>query len=134
MKFVKVVIAIFVIIVLVNLIITILSVNNSPIVFLSGDNIENIENLWEIRGQIGDILSGHFAALAFFAVAFSIILQNESNKHMKKSIDKQEESLIQQSKALKIQSNSLEAQIRELQESRKGSKKQTEEFLLTILI
>ena len=85
---------------------------------------------WAIRGQIGDIMSGHFSALAFLAVALSIIYQSEANQQMRKSIDKQEEALVQQGAALTVQSDSLKAQIEELQESRKESSKQTEEFFI----
>jgi len=78
---------------------------------------------WAMRGQMGDILSGHFSALAFLAVALSVFLQNEANRQMKLS-------LVQQSKALEVQSESLKAQIEELQQSRKESERQTEEFFI----
>ena len=74
-------------------------------------------NTWAIRGQIGDILAGHFSALAFFAIALSIYFQSEGNKQIKDS--------------LTIQSKALEAQIKELQDSRKESEKQTEEFFIS---
>ncbi|MDD2791500.1 MAG: hypothetical protein PHU40_12670 [Sulfurimonas sp.] len=78
---------------------------------------------WAIRGQMGDILSGHFSALAFLAVALSVFLQNEANRQMKLAF-------VQQSEALVLQSKSLEAQIEELQQSRKESERQTEEFFI----
>ena len=45
---------------------------------------------WTERGQWGDMLSGHFSALAFLAVSYTIYLQ-------KKDLKNQEESLKNQS-------------------------------------
>jgi len=134
----------FACILLINLVWTVLSVDHSLMYFAStiGDNnsretIKDFKDSWAIRGQMGDILSGHFSALAFLAVAFSIILQNEANRKMQMSIEKQDKaleqqdrSLQQQSKALEVQSESLKAQIEELQQSRKESERQTEEFFI----
>ena len=132
------------IILLINFILTLLSIEFSPLYLLSNyldksviDNpslnylFNETTDTWAIRGQIGDIMSGHFSALAFLAVALSILFQSEANKQMKESIDKQESSLIQQSEALAVQSRSLEAQIEELKASRKESSKQTEEFFIS---
>ncbi|WP_310438726.1 hypothetical protein [Sulfuricurvum sp.] len=126
------------IILFVNLIWTVVSIETAPFYWLG--NILNADtnstlattiiDKWAIRGQIGDIMSGHFSALAFLAVALSIIYQSEANQQMRVSIDKQEESLEQQSIALGVQSKSLEAQIEELKESREESSKQTEEFFI----
>jgi len=102
---------------------TILSFETSPFYFFSIDTYPFFElsdeeiNIWAVRGQIGDILAGHFSALAFFAIALSIYFQSEGNKQIKDS--------------LTIQSKALEAQIKELQESRKESEKQTEEFFIS---
>lgn len=40
-------------------------------------------------------MSGHFSALAFLAVALSIVYQIEANKQMRESIEKQENALKQ---------------------------------------
>jgi hypothetical protein len=86
-------------------------------------DLSDMAQQWAIRGQMGDILSGHFSALAFLAVALSVFLQNEANRHMKLAF-------VQQSEALVLQSKSLEAQIEELKQSRKESERQTEEFFI----
>lgn len=134
----------FACILLINLVWTVSSLDHSIMYLVSSsldnnasETIKDFKDSWAIRGQMGDILSGHFSALAFLAVAFSIILQNEANRKMQMSIEKQdkaleqqEKSLQQQSKALEVQSESLKAQIEELQQSRKESKRQTEEFFI----
>ncbi|MCR1811648.1 hypothetical protein [Sulfurospirillum sp. hDNRA2] len=134
----------FACILLINLVWTVSSLDHSIMYLVSSsldnnasETIKDFKDSWAIRGQMGDILSGHFSALAFLAVAFSIILQNEANRKMQMSIEKQdkaleqqEKSLQQQSKALEVQSESLKAQIEELQQSRKESEKQTEEFFI----
>ena len=126
----------------INLVWTVVYVDTAPLYWLSSlsSTLVNTEtnttvatqviDQWAIRGQIGDIMSGHFSALAFLAVALSIIYQSEANEQMRESIDKQEEALIQQGVALGVQSDSLKAQIKELQESRVESSKQTEEFFI----
>lgn len=121
----------------VNLYMTIDNLQMSPIIQLSNTALTIETDTWALRGQIGDILSGHFSALAFLAVALSIILQNQANKQMRESIDKQEKaiklqanSIEQQNKALEVQSKALEAQIEELKASREESEKQTEEFFI----
>lgn len=53
---------------------------------------------WAIRGQMGDILSGHFSALAFLAVALSVYIQNQANRQMKKSIEQQDVIIQNQTK------------------------------------
>lgn len=121
-----------------NLIWTAVFVETAPLYWLSSIINADINSTlatpaidkWAIRGQIGDVMSGHFSALAFLAVALSIIYQSEANQQMRVSIDKQEEALMQQSIALGVQSKSLEAQIEELKESREESSKQTEEFFI----
>ncbi|MCG3670729.1 hypothetical protein L5F33_10670 [Aliarcobacter butzleri] len=146
---IKTTIKIFIFILLLNLLATVLGIEYSPFYWLSNftyDSLPLVQNdvitnsitdKWAIRGQIGDIMSGHFSALAFLAVALSIIYQIEANKQMRESIKKQEnaielqaKSISQQSEALKLQSISLEAQIKELQEARIESSKQTEEFFI----
>lgn len=134
---------------LVNLFFTVFFFDISPLYYFSDTNnlplnsennattLNQQINTWAIRGQIGDIMSGHFSALAFCAIAFSIFFQSEANKKMQSSINKQDESLIQQGKlilqqndALEIQSKALNAQIEELKESRVENSKQTEEFFI----
>lgn len=130
----------FIFLLLVNLIITSVSVESSFFYWLSNSSnlppmVDSnstipISDPWAVRGQIGDIMSGHFSALAFLAVALSIVYQSEANGQMRKSIDKQEEAIEQQNIALQVQSKALEAQIKELEESREESSKQTEEFAI----
>lgn len=146
---IKTTIKIFIFILLLNLLATVLGIEYSPFYWLSNftyDSLPLVQNdvitnsvadKWAIRGQIGDIMSGHFSALAFLAVALSIVYQIEANKQMRESIEKQEnaiklqaKSISQQSEALKLQSISLEAQIKELQEARVENSKQTEEFFI----
>lgn len=93
-----------------HLIWAIVSLETSPLYYLSADINSTInENSWALRGQIGDILSGHFSALAFLAVGYSLILQQKANKQT---------------------SASLRMQWKELKEARKESKLQTEEFFI----
>ncbi|MBV5279515.1 MAG: hypothetical protein J0647_10945 [Campylobacteraceae bacterium] len=129
----------------INLVWTVIDLNSSPMYLTSlakdintSVSIVGVQDSWALRGQIGDILSGHFSALAFLAVAFSTLLQNQANQKMQISIEKQDKaleqqdkSLQQQSKALEVQSESLKAQIEELQQSRKESERQTEEFFIS---
>lgn len=130
LKSVVILISIGMIILGINLYITLVSLDTSPLIKLSNTDLATINDKWAVRGQIGDILSGHFSALAFLAVAISIVLQNQSNKQMRVSIEKQDESLKQQSNAIQVQTKSLEAQIAELVASREESSKQTEEFYI----
>lgn len=73
-----------------NLIWIVWSYDYSPLYMLSSIS-NNSSEAWAIRGQIGDILSGHFSALAFLAVVYTILLQQAQNKQMQNSIKKQEE-------------------------------------------
>lgn len=130
---------------------TILFFENSPFIWAGDFNnsiqIMNVDNnisipdkylnIWAVRGQIGDILSGHFSALAFFAIAISIYFQSEANKKIQESIEKQDDSLNlqstsidQQNEALRLQSQALKEQTQELRDSREESSKQTEEFYI----
>lgn len=47
---------------------------------------ENSSNLWAIRGQWGDMLSGHFSILAFLALIYSIYLQRIDTKEARQNI------------------------------------------------
>lgn len=145
LKILQWIIGVFACILLINLVWTVTSLDHSIMYLVSSsldnnasETIKDFKDSWAIRGQMGDILSGHFSALAFLAVAFSILLQNEANRKMQTSIEKQDKaleqqdkSLQQQSKALEVQSESLKAQIEELQQSRKESERQTEEFFIS---
>ncbi len=133
-KVVVSIIAVFIILLLGNLVWTVVSVETSLPLKWSHSIIENnatVSDKWAIRGQIGDIMSGHFAALAFLGVALSIFLQVEGNKQMRESIEKQEraikqqkvsiekqteanldqaKSTLQQAEAIKLQATSIEQQ------------------------
>lgn len=126
-----------ILLIIINLIWTIFNLDTAPLIKWSNEILTCDTDEWALRGQIGDIMSGHFSALAFLAVALSIIFQYEANKQMRESIEKQEEaiklqanSIEQQNKALEVQSKALEAQIKELEASREESEKQTEEFFI----
>ncbi|MFK5976247.1 MAG: putative phage abortive infection protein [Sulfurovum sp.] len=54
-------------------------------------------DLWAIRGQIGDVLAGHFTALAVLGLMITIL-------QMKKSIEIQKNAFNEQSKEMKKQS------------------------------
>ena len=131
------IIFIFILLIIFNLLWTVINLESSPLIQLSNKILTCDTDEWALRGQIGDIMSGHFSALAFLAVALSIIFQYEANKQMRESIKKQEKaielqanSIEQQNKALEVQSKALEAQMEELKASREESKKQTEEFFI----
>lgn len=78
-------------IILLNLLLTILSPKISLFSLLAYESIgtNNPIDFWSIRGQIGDLLAGHFAALAFIGLLINIT-------QMKTSLEKQD-------KAIKIQ-------------------------------
>jgi len=53
----------------------------------------NTSDGWAQRGQWGDILSGHFSALAFIALALSIYIQGKTLKVQQEELDRQKEEL-----------------------------------------
>lgn len=53
----------------------------------------NTSDGWTQRGQWGDMLSGHFSALAFIALALSIYIQNKTLKVQQEELDRQKEEL-----------------------------------------
>lgn len=77
-----------IIVILLNLLLTIISPTWSLFNIFTLDNMLNktSTDYWSIRGQMGDILSGHFAALAFIALLITIY-------QMQKSILKQDEAI-----------------------------------------
>lgn len=151
-----------------NLLLTVLGIEYAPLYWIANFTYDslplvqgteltnsNIEK-WGIRGQIGDIMSGHFSALAVLAVAYSITLQVEANKKMTESIEKQEEALrhteetilqqklsiekqteanieqakntLQQAKAIELQAKSIEQQNEALKVQSETLKAQIEEL------
>ncbi|MDP2850494.1 MAG: hypothetical protein Q8O20_05410 [Sulfuricurvum sp.] len=68
----------FIVIILLDLILNLYT--NSNIVISNIFPDLNATDGWEQRGQWGDMLSGHFAALAFLAVAYSIYMQQKESK------------------------------------------------------
>jgi len=106
---------ILIIIVIVNLILTIQSpsknlfalVNPNTIILndinksLSNDKINEAnqkesEYLWAIRGQIGDLLAGHFTVLAFLGLLMSIL-------QMRVSLEKQDKAFAIQKEEMELQ-------------------------------
>lgn len=65
-------------------------------------------NDWAMRGQIGDLIAGHFTALAFIGILISI-------SQVRKSLEKQDE-------AIELQRKSVFAQLQEVREQRKETK------------
>lgn len=140
-------IAIFLIVL--NLIWTIFSLDSAPLIKWSNEILTSETDKWALRGQIGDIMSGHFSALAFLAVALSIIFQYEANKQMRESIEKQEtaiqqtkksieqqteanleqaKSTLQQAQAIELQAKSIEQQNEALKVQSETLKAQIEEL------
>ncbi len=133
MFIVKILLVIISVVLVVNLGFSLFAIDNTVMTWINGKELDvtKTTDLWGIRGQIGDILAGHFSALAVFAIAYSIILQVEANKQMRESIDKQEKALrhtetniqqqtesnieqatstLQQAKAIELQAKSIEQQ------------------------
>jgi hypothetical protein len=103
------------VVVLANLILTL---NNPYFTFVNLFNNENNTNneLWAMRGQIGDVLSGHFTALAFIGLLISLQYQRKSIEQMSIAINQQNKNLIRQSKILKLQIKEFEQQTEEFKE------------------
>lgn len=102
---------------------------------LDTKTINSNVDLWAFRGQIGDILAGHFTALSLMALFYSIMLQRESVNQMGTSIlkmndsmDLQKEAIQQQTKALDNQQKEIELQNKALVAQVKEMKEQKEEF------
>ncbi len=115
-----------------NLLLTIINPELSPLLMLDKmplltNEYEKID-YWTLRSQIGDVLSGHFTALAFLGLLASLLYQRDSLNQMKESLDQnntaiklQGDSIIQQNESLKLQINEFEQQTEEF-------KNQTEEL------
>ncbi len=84
--------------ILLNLILTVTSPVWSLLNIFTLDDMPNKASIdyWSIRGQIGDVLSGHFAALAFIALLITIY-------QMQKSLLKQDEAIKIQQEYIKKQ-------------------------------
>lgn len=93
-----------------NLIITILTPMFSLLNILTIDDIHinlSASDYWAIRGQMGDMLAGHFTALAFVGLLISI-------QQMQQSIQKQDEALRKQDKVIQIQRKEMRLQRNEM--------------------
>lgn len=130
----------FILLIIINLLWTVISLESSPLVQLSNKILTCDTDEWALRGQIGDIMSGHFSALAFLAVALSIIFQYEANKQMRESIEKQEEAInqtkksieqqteanLEQAKSTLQQAQAIELQAKSIEQQNKALKLQSE--------
>lgn len=138
-----------ILLIVINLFWTIISLETAPLIKWSEEILTCNTDQWALRGQIGDIMSGHFSALAFLAVALSIFFQYEANKQMRESIDKQETAIqqtkesieqqtkanleqakntLQQAEAIKLQAQSIEQQNEALRVQSETLKAQIEEL------
>lgn len=108
-------------IVLLNLLLTIFLPNYSLVSMLSMENqfinplsIKNIEastvDYWSIRGQIGDLIAGHFTALAFIGLLISISQMRISLEKQDKAIKIQQREMRNQQKEMKATTESLKLQ------------------------
>ena len=114
-----------------NLLLSILSPEYSLLNLLSFDTIDKTKletDLWSIRGQIGDILSGHFTALAFIGLLFSLDKQSKSIIQMQKSINQNSNTMLLQNKSIKQQSEALSLQIEEFKQQTIVFENQAEEL------
>lgn len=135
-------IKILAILLLSNLLLTVIGVEYAPLYWISNFTYDslplvqgtelinsNIEK-WGIRGQIGDIMSGHFSALAVLAVAYSITLQVEANQKMTESIEKQKLSIEKQTEANLEQAKSTLQQAQAIELQNKSTLQQAEAIKL----
>ena len=97
------------------------------------DILDSQEKTWAFRGQVGDILAGHFTAISMLFIVFSLLLQHKSVEQMGESItqqseainqqstaiQQQSEALINQQKEIKLQTDALTAQIKEMEAQKK---------------
>jgi len=94
-------------IILLNLVLTIFTPNMSLFNLFSYDNIEfNVQgkDYWSIRGQIGDLLSGHFTALAFIGLMLTISQMNKALTQQDEAISIQKEEMNKQFEEIEKQS------------------------------
>ncbi len=97
------------------------------------DILDSQEKTWAFRGQVGDILAGHFTAISMLFIVYSLLLQHKSVEQMGESItqqskainqqstaiQQQSEALINQQKEIKLQTDALTAQIKEMEAQKK---------------
>ncbi|WP_345972801.1 FlxA-like family protein [Sulfurimonas diazotrophicus] len=95
---------------------------------LATSNILNDNDVWAFRGQIGDVLAGHFTAISMLFVLWGLLQQQESIKQMNTSIEKQTEALTNQQEEIRLQNESLQAQVSEMQAQKEEMKQQKIEF------
>lgn len=108
--------------ILLNLLLTIFSPNFSLINLLSLEsNLVIKENstseFWAMRGQIGDLIAGHFTALAFIGILINIT-------QMRRSLDKQDEAIKIQQKEMQNQQLEMRATTQSLELQAKLIEKQ----------
>ena len=97
-------------------------------IFESLDNPQQVSSssdYWSIRGQIGDVLSGHFTALAFIGLLASLQLQRKSMLQMQESINQNVESITLQNKAIIQQTKALKRQKKEFKQQTQEIENQT---------
>lgn len=107
-----------------NLFLTMLLPNYSLVNLLSLETNLDLENtktttndFWSIRGQIGDLIAGHFTALAFIGILINIM-------QMRKSLDKQDEAIRIQQKEMQNQQLEMKATTKSLELQAKLIEKQ----------
>lgn len=107
-----------------NLFLTMLLPNYSLVNLLSLETNLDITNntvtandFWSIRGQIGDLIAGHFTALAFIGILINIT-------QMRKSLDKQDEAIRIQQKEMQNQQKEMKATTKSLELQAKLIEKQ----------
>lgn len=107
-----------------NLFLTMLLPNYSLVNLLSLETKLDLENtktttndFWSIRGQIGDLIAGHFTALAFIGILINIM-------QMRKSLDKQDEAIRIQQKEMQNQQLEMKATTKSLELQAKLIEKQ----------
>lgn len=86
------------------------------------------EKAWAFRGQVGDILAGHFTAITMLFVVYSLLLQRKSVEQMGESITQQSEAINQQSTAIQQQSEALANQQEEIKLQTKALTAQIKEM------
>ena len=101
-------------VIFINLILTLNNPCLSLVNTISCDT-NTTKELWEMRGQMGDVLSGHFTALAFIGLLISLQYQRKSIEQMGTTINQQNENLIKQSEALHLQIEEFHRQTEEFE-------------------
>ncbi len=108
--------------ILLNLLLTIFSPNFSLINLLSLESNlvikgNSTSEFWAMRGQIGDLIAGHFTALAFIGILINIT-------QMRRSLDKQDEAIKIQQKEMQNQQLEMRATTQSLELQAKLIEKQ----------